>query len=184
MATVTVKPPHGPEDSHPLAVPLDEAAQLLGLTEATVLMRVFQRSLPSSIDRDGVRRVPREAIDSALTRDGQQRGPRPDMAALPAEGEGWWSAELRDARERIAALESQASDASAAPLATVEALAGELRAAQARITALESHANQQPAPSLWSWLWTMFTRLIMHRSPHVGETTPVEGDVGQARERS
>ena len=63
--------PAGPSPT----VTLGEAAEMLGITEAAVLMRIFRRSLPSQVDSHGTRHVPRDALASGA------RGGRPAAGA-------------------------------------------------------------------------------------------------------
>jgi len=120
------------------AVTLREAAQLLGLTEPEVLMRVFRGALPSLVDGDGDRRVPLSALDgpaeaAPATGDVAALGARVEALAAQVDALG---SELREARARIDAAEG---------------LAGELQAARARIAALETSQRQPGPPWLRYW---------------------------------
>lgn len=134
-------------DGDPPAVSLGEAAEILGLSEAAVLMRVFRGSIPSLVGDDGRRRVPREALDAVSEL--EQRPYGSDDVALLSAGVEALAAELAQARARIAALESRAPDS---PLTSaMEALAAELGEARARITALE--LNQRQLRPEWRRYW-------------------------------
>jgi hypothetical protein len=129
-------------------VSLREAAEILGLSEAAVLMRVFRGLIPSLVDDDGSRRVPRQALDAVFEL--EERPHASDDVALLSSGLEALAAELARAQARIAALESREPD-SPPLMGGLEALADELAQARARITALES-SHQQRRPQ-WRRYW-------------------------------
>ena len=135
-------------DGAPPAVSLREAAEILGLSEAAVLMRVFRGSIPSLVGDDGRRRVPRDALDAESEL--EERPHASDDVALLSSGLEALAAELAQARARIAALESKAQE-SPPLMGGMEALAAELGEARARIAALES--NQQRLRPQWRRYW-------------------------------
>ena len=136
-------------DGKPSTVSLREAAETLRLSEAAVLMRVFHGSIQSVVDEEGARRVPREALEAGIEPEERPRGSG-DAALLVPELEAL-AAELAQARERIAALESRAEQSPASLMAGMEALAAELKEARARISALES--THQLARPQWRRYW-------------------------------
>jgi hypothetical protein len=154
-------------DGEVSTVTLREAAEMLGLTEAAVLMRVIRRSLPSVKDRDGGRRVPREALGAGLERDAQQHVREHDRAPLDAALEAC-AAELSEARARITALESNARYSPAPLIAGLEALAADLDEARARIAALES--NQRRARPWWRRLWELYSGWLNPQAPNSVDT--------------
>jgi hypothetical protein len=92
-------------------VTLRQAATLLGITEAAVLMRVIRRSLASQVDGDGGRRVPLTALTEALEGEAQPHAP-PDLAAAPHALASTVTSppvcmQLHHAAQRIAAIDDE-----------------------------------------------------------------------------
>lgn len=128
-------------------VTLGEAADMLGITQAAVLLRVFRRLLPSHVHRDGSRRVPRDALDKSTAVEAPRHLPH-DLALLTAALTAY-PTEISDVRDRIAALESRWPASPAPPTAELDALAASLANARARIAALES--TRRPSRLRWRW---------------------------------